>query len=306
MASCPVIARARVRSPAMVCACIDIGSNTTRVLVADARRDRVTEILQRRAFTRLGRGLQAGDPIPRARIDEVARVVAEQRRLAEDAGASAIRAVATAAVRGAPNRDEVVAAVREAGVELSVIDGEEEARLTFLGATRGQDGIGDGRVGVVDVGGGSTEIAVGTPGGGIDWWVSVPLGSSRLTDDVLRHDPPTAEELRAMDERARAPIEDLDVPSAASAMGVGGSATSLRRLVGPVLDRHSLERALGVLAGAPAGEVAARHEIEPERVPLLPAGILILAAAARCLGQPLRVGCGGLREGVLLELATGT
>ena len=291
----------------MVCACIDIGSNTTRVLVADAQRGRLTEILQQRAFTRLGRGLRAGDPIPRAKIDEVARVVAEQRRLAEEAGASAVRVVATAAVRSAPNRDEVVAAVGEAGgIELVVLDGAEEARLAFLGATRTQDGIGDGRVGVVDVGGGSTEIAVGTPGGGIDWWVSVPLGSSRLTDEVLRHDPPTAEELRTMDERARAPIEDLDVPSASSAMGVGGSATSLRRLVGPVLDRHSLERALGVLAGSPAAEVAARHEIELERVPLLPAGILILAAAARCLGQPLKVGCGGLREGVLLDLATGS
>jgi exopolyphosphatase / guanosine-5'-triphosphate,3'-diphosphate pyrophosphatase len=134
----------------------------------------------------------------------------------------------------------------------------------------------------------------------------VPLGSSSLTDEVLRHDPPTPEELRTIDERARAQIEDLDVPSAASAMGVGGSATSLRRLVGPVLDSRSLARALGVLAESPAAEVAERHAIELERVPLLPAGILILAAAARCLGQPLQVGCGGLREGVLLSMALAT
>jgi exopolyphosphatase/guanosine-5'-triphosphate,3'-diphosphate pyrophosphatase len=288
----------------MVCACIDIGSNTTRVLVAEARRGRLTEVLQRRAFTRIGRGLPAGGAISRDKIEEVVRVVDEQRRLAESAGASALRAVATAAVRGASNRDEVVDAIgRSCGVELTVLDGEEEARLAFLGATRTHAQPPDGLVGVVDVGGGSTEIAVGTVQDGVRWWGSVAVGSSRLTDDLLRSDPPSEAELRAMDQQARAAIARLDVPAAASAMGVGGSATSLRRLVGPVLDSTTLERALGVLAAEPAAAVAQRCGIEPERVPLLPAGILILAAAARRLGRPLHVGCGGLREGVLLDLA---
>jgi exopolyphosphatase/guanosine-5'-triphosphate,3'-diphosphate pyrophosphatase len=287
----------------MVCACIDIGSNTTRVLVAEARDGWLTEVLQQRAFTRLGRDLAPGGRIPRAKIDEVARVVVEQRRLAEEAGATALRAVATAAIRGAANRDEVVAAVADAGVELVVLDGEEEARLTFLGATGSQQLLPPGRVGVVDVGGGSTEIAVGTPGEEVEWWMSVPLGSAQLTDEHLHSDPPSPADLHAMDARARAALDGIDVPAAGYAMGVGGSATSLRRLVGPVLDAQSLERALGVLTGAPAATVATQHAIEPERVPLLPAGILLLAACARRLGQPLQVGCGGLREGVLLDLA---
>jgi exopolyphosphatase / guanosine-5'-triphosphate,3'-diphosphate pyrophosphatase len=290
----------------MVCACIDIGSNTTRVLVAEAQRGHLSEVLQRRAFTRLSRGLAAGADIPRAKIDEVVRVVDEQRRLAESAGAQALRAVATAAVRGAGNRDEVVDAVGGGcGVELAVLDAEEEARLAFLGATHTHAGRLDGAVGVVDVGGGSTEVVVGTLDRGVRWWGSVAVGSSRLTDEQPLSDPPTHAELAAMDRRAREALAGLDIPAAGYAMGVGGSATSLRRLVGPVLDSESLARALAVLSAAPGAAVAERFAIEPERVALLPAGILVLAAAARRLGRELHVGCGGLREGVLLDLAGG-
>jgi exopolyphosphatase/guanosine-5'-triphosphate,3'-diphosphate pyrophosphatase len=292
----------------MLCACIDIGSNTTRVLVADAGGGRLVEVLQRRAFTRLSRGLARGAAIPREKIDEVARVVADQRRVAEAAGARAVRAVATAAIRGAPNRDEVCDAVRDAGgLDLAVLDGEEEARLAFLGATRtiGEplEGL-DRLVGVVDVGGGSSEIAVGTLAGGVEWWRSLGIGSSVLTDAHLRSDPPSPAELEAMREHARAELAGLEIPPVACALAVGGSATSVRRLVGPVLEARTMDRALQVLAGAPSQEIAQRFAIEPERVPLMPAGILILDAASRALGRPLKAGCGGLREGVLLDMAT--
>jgi exopolyphosphatase/guanosine-5'-triphosphate,3'-diphosphate pyrophosphatase len=91
----------------------------------------------------------------------------------------------------------------------------------------------------------------------------------------------------------------------ASAVAVGGSATSLCRLAGNELSDEALERALGVLAGAPAAEVAFRHDIEPERVPLLPGGIVVLRAVAERLGHAPAVGRGGLREGVVLDLARG-
>ena len=99
----------------MLCGCIDIGSNTTRVLVAEARDGRLLEVLQRRAFTRIGRGLEVGAEIPRAKIEEVAGVVADHRRLAEEAGARMVRTVATAAIRAAANRAEFVTVLREAG-----------------------------------------------------------------------------------------------------------------------------------------------------------------------------------------------
>src|SRR4051794_41691161 len=181
----------------MLCACIDIGSNTTRVLVADVEGDRLREVLQRRTFTRIGKGLKGG-AIPREKIDEVARVVAEQRRVVEQLGADALRVVATAAIRAAANQDEFAAAMREdGGVDVHILDGEEEARLAFLGATRTLGRSLDGRVGVVDVGGGSTEIAVGTVAGGVEWWTSLPFGSGVLADRFLHSDPPSTEELAA-------------------------------------------------------------------------------------------------------------
>jgi exopolyphosphatase/guanosine-5'-triphosphate,3'-diphosphate pyrophosphatase len=289
----------------MLCACIDIGSNTTRVLVAEAKAGRLTEVLQRRAFTRLGRGLKAGAAIPGERVEDLARVVTEQVRLAEAVGASALRAVATAAVRSAANRDDVCAAVHAAsGVEMTVLDGEEEARLAFLGATRTLGRPLEGRIGVVDVGGGSSEIAVGTLEHGVDWWMSFGIGSGYLTDHYLRSDPVSAADLHAMREHAAGTFEGIGAPPVDWAIAVGGSATSVRRLVGAVLEPDTLQRALRVLSTDDAAAVAERFAIERERVSLLPAGILILDAASQALGRPLAIGKGGLREGVLLDMAS--
>ena len=294
-------------SPAasMLCACIDIGSNTTRVLVAEAHEGRLSEVMQRRAFTRIGKGLKADGAIPRKKIAEVVRVVAEHRRIAEGLGADPIRTVATAAIRGAANRDEFVAALREeGGVEVTILTGEEEARLAFLGATRTLGHELGGRVAVVDVGGGSTELAVGTVRGGATWSESFRIGSGFLSDAYLRSDPPSAGELNAMRQHAHGVFEGLELPRVDAAVAVGGSAASLRRLVGAVLEPETLQRAIRVLSGASCQDVAQRFGLDPERVGLLPAGLLVLDAASAALGAPLQIGRGGLREGVLLELAS--
>ena len=286
--------------PGMVCACVDIGTNTTRVLVGEATAGRLTEILQQRAFTRIGKGMKPGAEIPREKIEEVARVVAQQVALARSVGADAVRVVATAAIRGAVNRAEFLAAME---VDVEILDGEEEARLAFLGATRTFGQALPGRVGVVDVGGGSTEIAVGTVEDGVAWCASFRVGSGFLADHYLRSDPPSIGELRAIREHAVGVFEGLDVPAADLAVAVGGSAASLPRLVGAVLDPETLQRALRVLSGNTSAEVARTFALDPERVRLLPAGILILDAASHRLGKPLQIGRGGLREGVLLDMA---
>jgi exopolyphosphatase/guanosine-5'-triphosphate,3'-diphosphate pyrophosphatase len=287
----------------MLCACIDIGSNTTRVLVADVEDGGLREVLQRRAFTRLGKGLKGGE-IPREKIDEVARVVAEQRHLIEQLGADAMRVVATAAIRGAANQDEFAAAMRDGGgVDVEILDGREEARLAFLGATRTLGRPLDGTVGVVDVGGGSTELAIGTVPEGATWSESFRVGSGLLTDAYRRSDPPSAAELHAMREHAHGVFEGLELPAVDAAVAVGGSAASLRRLVGAVLDRESLQRAMRVLSGDASDEVARTFAIDRERVILMPAGLTVLDAASYALGRPLQIGRGGLREGILLELA---
>ena len=290
----------------MLCGCIDIGSNTTRVLVAEARDGRLLEVLQQRAFTRIGKGLKAGGAIPAEKIEEVARVVAGHRGLAAEAGAEHVRTVATAAIRGAANREEFVAVLRErGGVDVSILDGDEEARLAFLGATRTLGRELHGTVAVVDVGGGSTEIAVGTIAGGVTWSRSVALGSGMLADLHLHSDPPAHAELEAMRAHAAAILAEIDVPRPDAAVAVGGSAASLPRLVGRVCEPSAIARAIGVLAGASTTEVAERYTLDRERVRLLPAGILILDAASHRLGCPLQIGRGGLREGVVLELASG-
>jgi exopolyphosphatase/guanosine-5'-triphosphate,3'-diphosphate pyrophosphatase len=288
----------------MLCACIDIGTNTTRVLVAEAREGRLTEVMQRRAFTRMGKGMAGDGAIPPDKIAEVAGVVADQRRLADELGAAHVRVVATAAIRDAANRDAFVAAVRErAGVDVEILDGDGEARLAFLGATRTLGEALDGRVGVVDVGGGSSELAVGTLAGGVTWSASFAVGSGLLADHYLHSDPPSADELRALREHAHGVFDGIEIPRPECAVAVGGSAASLRRLVGKVLDPGTLEGALRVLCGETVEQVAYRYALDPARVRLLPAGILILDVASQRFGRPLRIGKGGIREGVLLELA---
>jgi exopolyphosphatase/guanosine-5'-triphosphate,3'-diphosphate pyrophosphatase len=288
----------------MLCACIDIGSNTTRLLVSEAREGQLTEVLQQRTFTRIGQAIRGLGEIPHEKIEEVAHVVAAHRELAESIGCGSLRVVATAAIRTAANQDEFLAALRATGgVDVTVLDGHEEARLAFLGATRtlGQDL--PGQVAVVDVGGGSTEIAVGTLANGVAWSASFPVGSGLLTDRYLHSDPPSAAEMQAMREHAAKALDGQQPPQPDCAVAVGGSAASLRRLVGATLEPGTMQSALDVLAGAPAEEVAQRFTIDPQRVRLLAAGILVLDAAAHKLGCPLQIGRGGVREGVLLEIA---
>lgn len=288
----------------MLAGCIDIGSNTTRVLVAEVSAGRLTEVLARRVFTRLGKELRASGHVSRGKVAEVARVVAEHRELAEGVGTTQLRAVATAAIRGAANREELVAAIRErSGLEVHVLTGEEEARLAFLGATRTLAHEPDGRVGVVDVGGGSTEIAVGTLRGGVEWSTSLRIGSGFLADSYLREDPPSAATLHAMREHAAGMMEGLEVPHPDHAVAVGGSAASLRKVVGSVLEPGTVQRALRVLSSAPSESVAQSFGLDAERVRLMPAGLLLLSEAAAVLGHPLQIGRGGIREGICIELA---
>jgi exopolyphosphatase/guanosine-5'-triphosphate,3'-diphosphate pyrophosphatase len=280
----------------MVCACVDIGTNTTRVLVADVQDGRLTEVLQQRAFTRIGLTPQ----IPPEKIAEVAAVVAEQVALAHDAGAAGVRVVATAAIRTALNRDDFLAGMT---VPVEILDEDEEARMAFLGATQTLGVTLDGTVAVVDVGGGSTEIAVGTIDGGVTWSSSFLVGSGVLADRYLRTDPPAIEELRAARDHAMDVLATRAFPGADRAVAVGGSAASLRTVVGEALDPRSLKTALGILCAGPCSEVADRYSLDAERVRLLPAGILILDAAAQRLRKPLQIGRGGLREGVVLDMA---
>jgi len=284
------------------CACIDIGSNTTRLLVAEPDGARLREVVSERAFTLLGASGAAPGEVGEAKIGEVAAAVARQVRIAEELGVASLRIVATAAVRIAVDRDAVAAAVNAVcGARLEILDAQEEARLAFRGAIGMLAQRPAGLLGVADVGGGSTELVVGTPEGGVTWSISLALGSSSLTRSELLSDPPTAAEIA----RVRAMLAErfgaIAAPRPAVAYAVGGSATSMQRLMGVALDREVLARGLQVLVTCPAVEVALRLGLHPQRARLLPAGILLLEAASGALRAPLLFAGGGLREGVVLE-----
>lgn len=289
-----------------LCAAIDIGSNTTRVLVAEPVDGQLKKVMEQRAYTRINKALDAVGAISAAKIDEVCEVVATQVRLAEELGAKEIRAVATAAVREASNGAEAAAKIgAAAGTPVEILSDEEEGRLSFIGATKTLGHPVEGRVGVVDVGGGSTEVILGSVRGGAEEVLSWQVGSGVLADELIASDPPSAAEIRKVRDRIDDIFSGVEIEHPAQVVAVGGSATSLRRLVGAVLEYETLERGVRVLSGDPASEVARRFELDPERVRILATGVLILEKISELLGQPLQIGKGGLREGIILDLLNG-
>jgi len=289
----------------MLCAAIDIGSNTTRVLVAEPVDGQLKKVMEQRAYTRINKAIDGG-AITVEKIAEVSEVVATQVRLARELGAEEIRAVATAAVREASNGEQAARAIAAAaGVPVEVLSDEEEGRLSFVGATKTLGHPVDGTVGVVDVGGGSTEVILGTVPGGAQTVRSWRVGSGVLADELIASDPPSAAEIRKVRDRIDDIFEGVEIEHPAQAVAVGGSATSLRRLVGAVLEYETLERGIRVLSADPAAEVARRFELDPQRVRILTTGVLLLEKVSELLGQPLQIGKGGLREGVILDLLNG-
>ncbi len=291
----------------MLCAAIDIGSNTTRVLVAEPVDGQLKKMMEQRAYTRINSALgKKGEVLP-AKVDEVSELVATQVRLARELGAERIRAVATAAVRDARNGEEVARAIEEvAGIPVDILSEEEEGRLAFIGATKGLGHPVEGKIGVVDVGGGSSEVIIGTVSGGVEKVRSWSVGSGALAEELISSDPPSAAEIRKVRDRIDDIFEGVEFERPAQAVAVGGSATSLRRLVGTVLEYETLERGIRVLCGEPATEVARRFELDPVRVRILTTGVLLLEKISDLLGQPLQIGKGGLREGIILDLLNGS
>ena len=278
---------------------MDIGTNSTRLLVAEVDGGTLTELDRRTTVTRLGEGLEASGRLSDAAMARVSEALADYREALDGLGAERVVAVATSAMRDAANgpefRDEIE---RRFGIDARTISGDEEARLTFLGATAGRD-PGAATL-VIDIGGGSTEFVMGHAGGDPEFHVSTRMGSVRHTERHLHSDPPTAAELAALAEDARAIVE-ADVPADVRAgvdagIAVAGTATSLaaidqeldpydpERVHGYRLGVASCERLLARLAGL---TVAQRREVpglHPDRAPTIVAGAGILLESMRAFG----------------------
>jgi exopolyphosphatase/guanosine-5'-triphosphate,3'-diphosphate pyrophosphatase len=286
-------------------AVIDVGSNTARLLVANVGGDgTVLPVAEERDYLRLG-----------AEIERTGTLSAESiERAAETCRPVALRATALDAERAAvigtaPGRQaDAGASLTEAlgratSLPVRVLTGEDEGRLAYDGAVVEATGGVPEVVAVVDVGGGSTEIAVGTPLLGAAWIRSADLGSLRLTRAHLAGDPPTPAEVAAASGAVAAALEAMRPPSPDLALAVGGSARALARIVGRRFDADDLDRAVKLLTRRPAAKAVRSFGIGPERAETLLAGALVLAGTSRLLGTAFELGRGGVREGAALELA---
>jgi exopolyphosphatase / guanosine-5'-triphosphate,3'-diphosphate pyrophosphatase len=276
-------------------AVIDVGSNSTRLLVADVGAERVEELERQSRVTRLGRGVDPTGQLSAEAIEAACGAIADYVAICGERQVERIEAIATSAVRDASNGEAFVAELRERfALSARVLDGEEEARLTYAGATfecpPGEPTL------VIDIGGGSTELVVGS-GSEIAFHASMQAGVVRHTERHITNDPPLPTELEALAGDIRTLIEaTIDGDPAAratTAIAVAGTPTSLasielglepydpRQVHGRTLDLDSIQRMLSRLASAPVAKRTEIRGLHPDRAPSIVAGVIILVEAMR-------------------------
>jgi len=299
-------------------AVVDLGTNSTRLLVAEVRDGQLQQLERRTKVTRLGEGVDAEGRLSDAAIGRVVAVAEEYRRLIDEHGADRIVAVATSAMRDAKNGPEFAALLRgRFGIGARTIPGEEEARLSFLGATAGRS---DDETLVIDIGGGSTEYVIGAPGQDPEFHASTRMGSVRHTERYLHYDPPTDGQLAELRASAREIVE-AEVPAelrgeVECGIAVAGTATSLAaidqelepydpdRVHGYELGAETCERVLLELAALPVEERRELTGLHPDRAPTIVAGVAVLIESMAAFGlDRLEVSEADILHGAALDAA---
>jgi exopolyphosphatase/guanosine-5'-triphosphate,3'-diphosphate pyrophosphatase len=283
----------------MVIAVVDLGTNSTRLLVARVEHGRVEQVERKSTVTRLGQGVDATGRLADEAVERVLDVLDGYRRLIDEHGASKVVALATSAVRDSDNGDEFRATLHERfGIDVRIISGDEEARLTFLGATSARADRDDPTL-VIDIGGGSTELVIGRPGADPDFHVSTQAGSVRQTERHLDGDPPSAGELSALRTEVRGIVEEAVPEDERSAVtrgiAVAGTATQLAGIAraldssdaplhGYKLELDVVRSILERLAGVPLEERKRTPGLDPDRAPTIVAGAAILVETMEAFG----------------------
>jgi exopolyphosphatase/guanosine-5'-triphosphate,3'-diphosphate pyrophosphatase len=302
----------------MCVAVVDIGTNSTRLLVADVADGVIEEIDRRTIITKLGEGVDATGRLGEAAQARVFAALDEYAAAIE--GVEQRTAVMTSAVRDAANGAEFRATVEERyGLPGRTLSGDEEARLTFLGATAARDPGATDVLLVIDIGGGSTELVIGA-GHGVRFHVSTQAGVVRHTERHIQSDPPAPEELRALAADARSVIEagvPDDVRHVDGAVAVAGTATTVAAIElgleaydsaaveGHPVPLARLEELLARLAGMTLEERLAVPGLPAGRAPTIVAGIVILIEVLRAFGlEGTEVSDRDILWGVALELAS--
>jgi exopolyphosphatase / guanosine-5'-triphosphate,3'-diphosphate pyrophosphatase len=279
---------------------LDVGSNTTRLLVASADRGQVVRLGQEKVRLSLGEEIERYGVVSDVHIAAAAKAVRKLSAVARKQGVESLDVFVTAPGRQSGNGRKLVAALtRAAGVPVRVLTTEEEGRLAYGGAVATAPMDLPATIAVCDVGGASTEIAVGEPGDVPGWLCSVDLGSVRLATriDSVRFGDDELGDARAETGAAFAGVEP---PRVEAALAVGGSARAARRLVGPTLGAAELAKALRIVQTSSSRTITRRYGVDRARVRILPTGLVILAEVQSRLGVPLHVCDGGIREGAVL------
>jgi exopolyphosphatase/guanosine-5'-triphosphate,3'-diphosphate pyrophosphatase len=285
-------------------AAIDVGSNTVHLVVVEARSgEPLREIHREVLMPRIGAAVTATGRIGSAKIAEVAEGLRRLASIAKSHGASTLLLGATEAVRRAADQEEALRAFSEAaGVPCVVLPGEVEAHLSFRGAVSVVDG--DGVYLVCDIGGSSTEMAVG-PRSGATTVVSLEIGSGAATDRWLHSDPPTDEERRACLDGVVSVLRTAPVAHPDHVIVTGGTASSLPVLLDrdreTHLDADDIAHCRALLSRHPSAEIAAKHGLDPSRARVLAGGVEIVDAVRILFGaERIRVTIHGLRSGMIL------
>ncbi|MER7080920.1 exopolyphosphatase / guanosine-5'-triphosphate,3'-diphosphate pyrophosphatase [Saccharopolyspora kobensis] len=290
-------------------AAIDCGTNSIRLLVADVtvhddgRRD-LRDVYRGMRIVRLGQGVDATGRLADEALERTRAALADYAAIAVRKGVERIRMVATSATRDAANREDFFSMVRETlGVDAEVISGDEEARLSFTGAVGDLDPL-DGPFVVTDVGGGSTEVVVGTWDGvraDIAAAHSADVGCVRLTERCLHTDPPTDEEVREAEKVARQVLDEafaaVDCSGAKTWVGVAGTATTLSAIAQDLpeydpaaihlsrISQSRVEQITEDLLGMSHDERSAIGSMHPGRVDVIGGGALVIKVLAEELAE---------------------
>jgi exopolyphosphatase/guanosine-5'-triphosphate,3'-diphosphate pyrophosphatase len=281
---------------------MDVGANTMRLLVAAPGPDGLQVVHRERVQLGLGESIEHCGRIPEDRLAAARRAAREQAAAARKLDCAQLQIVVTSPGRQAENADELVTALsRVRGAGVRVLSAEEEASFAYRGVL-GTLAHPPESVAVCDVGGGSTQIAVGSPGDEPAWVRSLDIGSLRLTRRALADDPPTSTAIAEAQAEVTRVFAGLTPPLPHAAYATGGSARALGKVVGPRLGTEELGVAVHVVTARPTRRLAKTFEISPARASTLAAGALLLASTQRLLGVPLVVARAGLREGLALSL----
>lgn len=297
-------------------ATIDVGTNTTLLLVAETNGDDVRVLAERAEITRLGRGIGADGGLGRPGIERTLAVLAEYAAVAADHGA-AVHAIGTEALRRAPNAHAFLEpAAGILGVPVKVIDGDREAALTFLAAQRSFPEATAGVAVVIDIGGGSTEIIVAR-GGHIEFRRSLPVGSVRLTERHVRADPASATEIAAIEGEIAQLLASVPFPAGpATLIGTAGTVTTLAAMSlgltsydpqlvhGHRLTIAALEQEIARLRGSTQAAREKMAGLDPKRADVILAGACILQRiVVAANAHEILVSDRGIRWGLLFEKA---